>query len=66
MALKLMFCLFATKATCHLFEAVGFETVREMKLVHFFIDGVPAFPFASNDNITRLCLKKISKDMDTI
>lgn len=30
-----------------------------MKLVDFLIDGKPAFPFAKEENVTRLSLKKL-------
>ena len=43
--------------TCHLFESLGFETKKEMKLVDYKIDGESVFPHAKPDDITRFCIK---------
>ena len=48
-----------TGATRHLFEVLGFETISEMKLVDFTINGKPGFPFASDQDITRFVVKKL-------
>jgi len=46
-------------ATGHLFRSLAFETVSEMRLVDYFIDGRPAFPYALPHHITRFDVKKL-------
>lgn len=46
-------------ATCHLFESLGFKTIREMKMADFTLDGKPAFPYAKPDDVTRLTIKTL-------
>jgi len=46
-------------ATCHLFHSLGFETIREMKLIDYFVKGQPGFPYATGNEITRFCVKKL-------
>lgn len=49
----------STPVTCHLFESLGFETINEMKLVDYQVEGKSVFRNAKSDDITRLCIKKI-------
>ena len=47
------------KATSHIFEILGFETINEMKVKDFYINQQPAFPYAAEDDIVQLSVKRL-------
>ena len=52
-------CNPTAKATTHIFEILGFETINEMKVKDFYINQRPAFPYAAEDDVVRLCVMQM-------
>ena len=49
----------SVKATSHIFESLGFETINEKKLSGFCINQRLCFPHATTDDFVRLSVKKL-------
>ena len=47
----------STAATCHLFESLGFQTIRQMAMVDYVIDAGAAFPHALPQDVARFVVK---------
>ena len=43
--------------TAHMFSKLGFQVLNELKHSEFYLDGEPAFPFASIDDMSKLVVK---------
>lgn len=46
-------------ATRHIFRSLDFETISEMKLVDYFINDQPGFPYAGPEEITQFVVKQL-------